>query len=176
MKVRPISRNKAKPWVDEHHRHLRLAQGWLFAVEVLDGDERVGIACAGRPDARLLQDGVTCEITRVCTLGHRNACSFAYGALRRAARALGYVRVFTYTRTDEPGISTRAAGFACDGPAGGGEADRPSRRRNPVDDASPKRRWVWPATARTGCTRKRPCDLCAAERAERLAQANGGRA
>ncbi len=146
MIVRPISRNAASAWIRDHHRHLkRPPTGWLFGVEILDASDGVtcGVACAGRPAARQLQDGVTCEITRVATCGAPNACSFAYGALRRAAAALGYTRVVTYTRADEPGTSLRAAGFRDDGPAGGGEADRPSRRRGPVEDPSPKRRWVW---------------------------------
>lgn len=148
MRVRPISQHAARAWIDAH-RNLSAPRGWLFGVAILDDDGALlGVACAGRPAARLLQDGATCEITRVCTDGARNACSFAYGALRRAAVALGYARVYTYTRLDEPGSSVRAAGFCDDGPAGGGEADRPSRRRRPVDDPSPKRRWVWPASAR----------------------------
>lgn len=156
MRARPISRNSARAYVGEHHRHLRLPQGWLFGVELLGPcGERLGVACAGRP-ARLLQDGTTCEITRVCTEGARNACSFAYGVLRRAAFALGYTRVVTYTRADEPGTSLRAAGFIDEGPAGGGEADRPSRRRGPVDDPSPKRRWAWYADPQD--PRQRPRD------------------
>lgn len=143
--VRPITRNEASRWLAAVHRHLRRpVTGWLFGVEVLRDGQRVGVAMAARPAARLLQDGVTIEVTRVAVLeGNPNACSFAYGALRRAAVALGYQRVVTYTRADEPGASTRAAGFVDDGPAGGGEADRPSRRRGPVEDPSPKRRWVW---------------------------------
>ena len=143
LTLRPISRNEATAWIATYHRHLkRPPKGWLFGVELRLGcSRRVGVACAGRPLARLLQDGVTCEITRVCTDGAPNACSFAYGALRRAAFALGYTRVITYTRMDEDGASLRAAGFRDEGPAGGGEADRPSRPRAPVQDPSPKRRW-----------------------------------
>jgi hypothetical protein len=148
LSVKPISLNAARDWIAQVHRHLkRPITGWLFGVEILADGKRIGVACAGRPAARMLQDGVTCEITRVAVLeGHRNACSFAYGALRRAASALGYERVVTYTIDgEEPGTSLRAAGFVDDGPAGGGEADRPSRRRKPVENSSPKRRWVWRA-------------------------------
>ena len=146
MRVKPISFHAAMRWLGEYHRHLRRPlTGWLFGVEILDDDgNRVGVACAGRPASRMLQDGITVEITRVCTLGHPNACSFAYAALRRAAVALGYERVITYTREDESGTTCRAAGFRDDGPAGSGEASRPSRLRRPSEDPSPKRRWVWP--------------------------------
>ena len=86
------------------------------------------------------------EIVRVAVLeGERNACSFAYGALRKAAIALGYTRVVTYTMLDEAGASLRAAGFRDDGNAGGGEADRPSRKRALVEQPGPKRRWMWEA-------------------------------
>ena len=148
LSVRPISLNAAREWIASVHRHLRRPiTGWLFGVEVLRDGVRIGVACAGRPAARMLQDGVTCEITRVAVMeGERNACSFAYGALRRAAVALGYRRVVTYTLDgEEPGSSLRAAGFVDQGRAGGGEADRPSRRRKPVEQAGAKRRWLWEA-------------------------------
>jgi hypothetical protein len=151
VKVRPISLNAARGWIATVHRHLRRpVTGWLFGIEILDADgTRIGVAMAGRPKARLLQDGVTLEITRVAVLeGHPNACSKAYGALRRAGLALGYQRFYTYIRDDEDGASLRAAGFVDDGPAGGGQASRPSRPRQESEDPSPKRRYVWPAEAR----------------------------
>jgi hypothetical protein len=48
----------------------------------------------------------------------------------------------TYTREDEDGGSLRAAGWRCDGVAGGGEWSRPSRAAavQPID----KRRWWAP--------------------------------
>ena len=159
LRVRPVSRNAARSWIAECHRHLRRpVTGWLFGVEILRGNRRIGVACAARPSARSWQNGVTCEISRVAVVeGECNACSFAYGALRRAAKALGYQRVVTYTLKDEPGTSLKAAGFRCDGIAGGGEADRPSRRRSPVEQPGLKLRWVWelhspagPATALGG--------------------------
>ena len=145
LSVRPISLNAARAWIKEFHRHLkRPITGWLFGVEVIRSGRRIGVACAGRPTSRMLQDGVTCEITRVAVIeGEKNACSFAYGALRRAAVALGYRRVITYTLEGEPGTSLRASGFTDDGVAGGGEASRPSRRRGKVEQSGLKRRWVW---------------------------------
>jgi hypothetical protein len=146
LSVRPVSLNAARTWITATHRHLRRPiTGWLFGVEVLRDGVRIGVAAAGRPGARLLQDGTTCEVVRVAVVeGERNACSFAYGALRKAASALGYTRVVTYTLLSEGGASLRAAGFRCEGEAGGGEADRPSRRRAPVEQPAVKQRWVWP--------------------------------
>ena len=145
LSVRPISLNAARDWIAKTHRHLRRPiTGWLFGVEILRDGKRVGVAAAGRPSARLLQDGVTCEIVRVAIRdGEKNGCSYAYGALRRAAASLGYQRVVTYTLASERGISLRAAGFIDEGIAGGGEADRPSRRRRNVEQPGMKRRWSW---------------------------------
>ena len=75
----------------------------------------VGVGIAGRPVSRALADGHTVEVTRVATDGTRNACSMIYGALCRAAKALGYRRAITYTLESEPGTSLRASGWRPDG-------------------------------------------------------------
>ena len=152
MKVAPISMAEARRWLSVEHRHLRTGlTGWLFGVQILDDQGfRIGVACAGRPKARALQDGRTIEITRVAVReGNPNACSFSYGALRRAAVALGYTRVVTYTLPEEGGASLRAAGFVEDGRTKGGEWDCPSRSRRPAERADRKVRWVWHAGGAT---------------------------
>lgn len=73
----------------------------------------------GRPVSRRLDDGFTLEVNRVCTDGTKNACSMLYGASCRAAKAMGYHKVITYILESEPGTSLKAAGFHCDGRAGG---------------------------------------------------------
>jgi len=151
----PITQAEAKAFVGKHHRHNRPPLGSIFCVgTALDG-RLVGVAIVGRPIARMLQDGFTAEITRTCTDGTPNANSILYGACRRAARALGYRRLITYTLAEEAGASLRAAGFVqvAEVPA----ADtwsRIARRRMQVDLfgaeqrlAGPKRRWEWRASA-----------------------------
>lgn len=148
MRVEPVTRTEARTYVARYHRHhARSLPQWLFGVKVLDDEGTlVGVAYAARP-ARLLQDGRTLTIARVCTDGTRDACSFAIGALRRAAVALGYTRIYTYTHLDEPGSSMRAAGFVDDGVTKGGEWGREGRPRE-TENTEKKRRWVWPADAR----------------------------
>lgn len=146
MKVEPVSFKAACAYLDRIHRHLRPPRGWLFGVRILDDlGELVGVACAGRPKAKALQDGRTVEITRVATEGFPNACSFAYGRLRRAAAALGYSRVYTYTRLDEPGSSVMAAGFVRDvqtrggsGLAAHGRATQPTTAPRRFDGFGPR--------------------------------------
>ena len=78
------------------------------------------VGIAGRPLARALQDGLTIEVIRVCIAPDArlevsdNAASRLYGALCRAAAALGYKRAVSYTLVSEPGTSLRAAGFRCE--------------------------------------------------------------
>ena len=42
-----------------------------------------------------------------------------YGASCRVAKAMGYRKVITYILESEPGTSLKAAGFQCEGRAGG---------------------------------------------------------
>ncbi len=107
-----------------------------------DGGEVVGVAMVGRPVARHLQDGWTAEVTRCCTTGVKNACSMLYGACWRAARALGYRKLITYTLPEEGGGSLRGAGWWVVGntnePRGW---NRPGRPRVDLHPLQCKLRW-----------------------------------
>ena len=130
----PISQRVAQECVTRWHRHNAAPRGDLFRVgAATDDGTLVAVAIAGRPVARAYDDGRTVEITRVSSDGTRNATSMLYGALTRAAWALGYSRVITYTQADEGGASLRAAGFRV-------LAERPARAgwtapSRPRDDA-----------------------------------------
>jgi hypothetical protein len=92
------------------------------------------VVIVGRPVARMLDNGWTLEVNRCCTDGTRNACSLLYGAAWRAAKALGYRRLITYTLPEEGGASLRGAGWKDLGLRGGGNWNVPSRPR--VDTAN----------------------------------------
>lgn len=131
-RLRPCTIKRAKVFVEAHHRHLPKLQGALFAAAVDQGHVRVGVVVVGRPKARHLDDGETCEVTRVAIdddTGKRNACSMLYGAARRAAQALGYSKIITYTRVDEPGTSLKAAGWTAVAEVDGESWDREDRPR-----------------------------------------------
>lgn len=149
IRLRPITHREANEFVRRLHRHSRPTLGSVFCVSVADGAGQVrGVAIAGRPVARRLDDGQTIEINRVCTDGTPNACSMLYGACRRVARSLGYRRIITYTLPEEGGASLRAAGFRFDGESGGSAAmwhNRSGRTVEPIGDDLVGGKWRWVA-------------------------------
>lgn len=114
LELVPISLRGARRFVGEVHRHSEPPRGWLTGVGLEDGGKLVGVAILGRPTAAASQDGRTAEVTRVATDGTRNACSMLYGAMTRAAAALGYRRLYTYTEEGESGASLKASGWVLD--------------------------------------------------------------
>lgn len=113
LAIVPITLREAGAFVSRHHRHNRAPQGGLFAVAAALGHELVGVAICGRPVSRHMQDGTTAEVTRCCVLEDAplGTCSALYAALWRAAKALGWRRLITYTLASECGASLRGAGW-----------------------------------------------------------------
>jgi hypothetical protein len=102
IQLRPITRAQADAFIVSNHRHHGRTAGALWRQSVRGEDGRVvGVAIVGRPVARPLDDGLTVEVTRLCTDGERNACSMLYGAARRVAKAKGYARGLTYILKSE---------------------------------------------------------------------------
>lgn len=141
LTITPITQREANAYVAQHHRHHKPVTGAIFCVAVSEGDKVCGVAIVGRPVARALQDGWTAEVTRCCTDGTRNAPSMLYRAAWRAARAMGYRKLVTYTLPEEGGASLRAAGWRCIGQAGGGSWSCPSRPRVDTHPTQHKLRW-----------------------------------
>lgn len=142
LTVVPITLAEAKVFIERHHRHHPPPVGHILSVAVADDAGVVrGVATVGRPVARMLDDGFTAEVNRCCTDGARNACSMLYGAAWRAARAIGYRKLITYTLPEEGGASLRAAGWRLVGQAVGGRWSRNTRPRIDVHPTQQKLRW-----------------------------------
>lgn len=146
IELRPITRDEAHAYIREHHRHHGAPVGelWRHAVHD-DAGLLVGVACVGRPVARGLDDGLTVEVTRVCTDGSPNACSMLYGAARRTSLAKGYRRGLTYILASEPGASLKAAGYRLLWAVKGRSWDCPSRPRTDKHPTEDKQAWGWGA-------------------------------
>jgi hypothetical protein len=124
-----IGLDEANAFVTAHHRHHKPVVGHLFSLGAVLGDKIVGVAIVGRPVSRFRDDGLTAEVTRLCSDGTRNACSFLYGAAARAAFALGFKKIGTYILASEPGTSLTAAGWRLIGETPGRSWSVPSRPR-----------------------------------------------
>ena len=132
---------EANEFVKKLHRHHPPVVGHKFSLGAAKDGEIVGVSIVGRPVSRMRDNGETLEITRLCTDGTKNACSFLYGASCRAAFALGYTKIGTYTLPDEGGVSLRAAGWKLIGERGGGSWSVPSRPR--IDRHPLQTKWLW---------------------------------
>ena len=133
--------DEAARFVREHHRHHTPPVGHLFSIGAEAEGRLVGVAIVGRPVARHRDDGLTVEVTRLCTDGTRNAASFLLGRACKASFALGFRRIGTYTLGSESGASLRGAGWRLIGERGGGSWSVPSRPRTDKHPTEPKLLW-----------------------------------
>ena len=140
----PLTLAQANEHVAAWHRHNRPVVGHKWSVGAADENEVLrAVAICGRPVARHLDDGHTIEVLRVASDGTRNANSLLYGACARAAFAMGYTRVITYTQAVESGSSLRAAGWRviAERPARKGWSAPSRPRDNDLYASSPRQLW-----------------------------------
>ena len=148
LRIVPIRFRDACEFVKIWHRHHQAPIGHIFSIGcATDDDVLRGVAMIGRPVARHYDNGSTLEVNRTATDGTPNVNSCLYGAAWRAAKALGYSKLITYTQAGETGVSLRAAGWRVIGerPARNGW-NAPSR---PREDSAPVgiQRILWEATS-----------------------------
>ena len=140
MTVVPLTLKCAIDFVIQNHRHHGKVQGCKFCIGAVDEKGKLrGVAITGRPVSRYLDNGTTAEITRLCTDGFKNACSFLYAACARIAKEMGYTKIITYMLITENGASLKAAGWSEQGVCGGGNWNVKSRPRNNSPNTCKKR-------------------------------------
>ena len=113
LSLMPITIKSANEFVAKHHRHNKPTQGGKFALGAVYNNELIGVAIVGRPVARMMDDGFTAEVTRLCVSDEapKNTCSFLYGRCWRVWQQMGGTRMLTYTLQSEPGSSLLGAGW-----------------------------------------------------------------
>ena len=102
----------ANEFIARHHRHHKPVTGHRYSVGCADAGsgELLGVGIVGRPVGGQHQRDWL-EVTRLCTTGHANVCSFLYQAAARAGKALGFDRIQTYILRHETGTSLKASGW-----------------------------------------------------------------
>lgn len=144
LAVVPCDFDEACAFVARHHRHHKPPVGHKFSIATADEAGLIrGVCIVGRPVSRILDDGMTLEVTRLASDGCPNACSCLYGAAWRAAKSLGYGRLITYILDTESGTTLKASGWTLVGKRGGGSWNMPSRPR--VDKHPLQKKFLWEA-------------------------------
>ena len=138
----PLSREQASAFIEKVHRHHGSLVRDRFRIGCeLDG-RLVGVVQVGNPCARALCDGLTLEVSRCCTDGTPNACSWLYSRAARVAREMGFARIITYILDSEDGRSLVASGWSKEADIRGHRWGCPSRPRQTSAPACDKQRWV----------------------------------
>ena len=136
----------ANVFIERLHRHHSRIQGHRFSLGALFCDRLVGVIVVGRPVGGQHQSDWV-EVTRCCTDGTFNACSFLYAVAARAGAALGFQRIQTYILDTEPGVSLKAAGWQFERmshPVGWHHDGGRAARKVPAHLAGRKQLWFKP--------------------------------
>lgn len=142
MEIRPITFKQASEFINKYHRHHNATVGCKFCIGLYHKDSLIGCAVCGRPVSRYYDNGLTCEINRVCVIeGYKNGCSMLYGACCRIAKNMGYKKIITYTLKSENGASLRASNFICEGQSGGTHWTGKRNKAQSIPNEF-KKRWV----------------------------------
>lgn len=138
----PLELKVANEFVSILHRHHDPVYRDKFRVGALHNGRLVGVVQVGRPVSRMLDDGKTVEVVRLCTDGTKDVCSFLYSRAARIAKEMGYEKIITYILCTETGASLRACGWIEEATTSGGHWSRPSRKRDTTAPTEPKKRFV----------------------------------
>jgi hypothetical protein len=147
LRVVPFTIAQLNAYVTEHHRHHKPVQGHRFSLGLIDTDRTVTVgACSvGRPVARMVDQYMTAEVTRLVTDGTPNACSVLYGAAARACKAMGFSKIQTYILAEESGVSLRASGWKLEAEVSGGDWNHSKKNagtRRTDQPQGAKQRWA----------------------------------
>lgn len=142
LEATPLELSVANEFVKNLHRHHSPVHRDKFRVGALYNGKLVGVAQVGRPVSRMLDDGNTVEVVRLCTDGTKDVCSFLYSRVARIAKEMGYKRIITYILCTESGTSLKASGWVEEATTSGGHWSRPSRPRNTTAPIVPKKRYA----------------------------------
>jgi hypothetical protein len=141
LEAKPIELKDANIYVQMLHRHHPPVYRDKFRIAAFDGTKIVGVIQVARPVSRILDDGKTIEVVRLCTDGTKNACSFLYSRAARIAKEMGYDRIITYILENESGDSLKASGWKFGYLTKGHKWTCPSRPRKTLSPDCNKQLW-----------------------------------
>lgn len=142
MKAARVELKEANEFIGSLHRHHKPVQGHRFSVGAEHQGKLVGVATVGRPVARNTDQKYVAEVTRLCTDGTSNACSFLYATCARIAKEMGFKKIQTFILDSEPGCTLEASGWTFESISAGGDwtsKSKPNRRQD--QPQCPKRKY-----------------------------------
>ena len=142
LEATPLELSAANEFVAMSHRHHDPVHRDKFRIGASLNGKLVGVVQVGRPVSRMLDDGKTVEVVRLCTDGTKDVCSFLYSRAARIAKEMGYEKIITYILCTETGASLRACGWIEEASTSGGHWSRPSRKRTTTAPTIPKKRYA----------------------------------
>lgn len=142
LKTRPTTLKEANAFVGKIHRHHDATVGHRFSFGAELAGELVGTVICGRPVAPKTEQYKILEVTRLCTDGTRNACSFLYGGAAKIGKIMGFQRIQTFILPTESGVSLKAAGWIFDGISHSSNKGFKNRDGRKDDPYGPKHRWI----------------------------------
>ena len=142
MRAVPLELKEANEFVERIHRHHDSVYRDKFRVGCEVDRKLVGVIQLARPVSRMLDNGKTIEVVRLCTDGTFNVCSFLYSRAARIAKEMGYSKIITYILDTENGASLKASGWHKEADIKGQNWSRPSRPRNTSAPTCNKQRWA----------------------------------
>lgn len=142
LKAVPLELKESNEFVAKYHRHHDPVHRDKFRVGCSEGEVLVGVANVGRPVSRVLDDGKTLEVTRLCTTGEKDVCSFLYSRCARIAKEMGYSKIITYILESENGTSLKASGWHKEADTNGHNWSCKSRPRKTTAPTCDKQRWA----------------------------------
>jgi hypothetical protein len=121
--IRWVTQKRANAFVAQHHSHNDPVRGDLFRAGAFLNGELIGVGIVGRPVARMLDDGQTAEVLRICTDGVERSvaardgvkhtlpvCATLYTVLARVWACYG-TRLITYTLAREEASALKGLGW-----------------------------------------------------------------
>ena len=147
LRLVDVTFSAARAFVARHHGHCAPPVTWRWCHGVANGSQLVGVALTGNPVAPAYMHRGIAEVNRLCVRRDVapmlcwNAASMLLAEACRVAERHGFKHIVTYTRAGESGVSLRAAGWVCEGRAGGRSWISPKRPRRNASGWIPKLRW-----------------------------------
>jgi hypothetical protein len=113
--IGPIERSVAMDFIREHHEHCGGLPGWRFGAGIWNGPTLLRVVVVGNVSGRGFNGRGWLEVRRVCLNRgipqslRWKACSMLYRWAAAEAERRGWLKIITYTLSEESGMTLRYA-------------------------------------------------------------------